>query len=68
MLDDDAFCSPRCFQASYFFGNFALSPVLVFHAWTFLKLLQLAAKPAVKSPNVMAPNYLTAKDEAVGDK
>jgi diguanylate cyclase (GGDEF)-like protein/PAS domain S-box-containing protein len=33
-----------------------------------LKLLQLAAKPAVKSPTVMAPTYLTAKDEAVGDQ
>jgi diguanylate cyclase (GGDEF)-like protein/PAS domain S-box-containing protein len=32
-----------------------------------LKLLQ-PAKPAPKGPAIMTPNYLTAKDEAVGDK
>ena len=32
-----------------------------------LKLLQ-PAKPTTKAPTVMAPNYLTAKDEAIGDK
>ena len=32
-----------------------------------LKLLQ-PAKPTTGAPKVMAPNYLTARDEAVGDK
>jgi hypothetical protein len=32
-----------------------------------LKLLQQTA-PKTKAPSVMAPNYLTAKDDAVGDK
>jgi diguanylate cyclase (GGDEF)-like protein/PAS domain S-box-containing protein len=32
-----------------------------------LKLLQ-PARPATAAPTVMAPNYLTAKDDAVGDK
>jgi diguanylate cyclase (GGDEF)-like protein len=32
-----------------------------------LKLLQ-PTKPTTKAPKVVAPNYLTAKDEAVGDK
>jgi hypothetical protein len=31
-----------------------------------LKLLQLAAKPAVKSPSVMAPTYLSGGGEAEG--